>query len=128
MYIRFVVQKKHHSSQKRLGVFHAIRYLRDDKLLTPTELKIEKEIMDWFGKNLEVPKRFAKSKNKMPIKKAISWFRDTAIEHIQKMEDLTVILKAHNIPIEILETSRPGYIVYEDEFQVTAEPFKETVA
>ncbi len=31
-----------------------------------------------------------------------------------------------SVKVEVIRTERPGYIVYEDEFQVTAEPFAET--
>jgi hypothetical protein len=38
------------------------------------------------------------------------------------------ILEEHGIPAEVIETERPGYVVYEDEFQLIAEPFAETGA
>lgn len=34
---------------------------------------------------------------------------------------------AHGIEVEVLHTERPGYVVYEDEYQVAAEPFTETL-
>lgn len=49
-----------------------------------------------------------------------------AAEHIAKMYALIQVLEAHGVSVDILRTERPGYIVYEDEFQVAAEPFKET--
>lgn len=37
---------------------------------------------------------------------------------------LARVLRTHGVAIKMLKTSRPGYIVYEDEFQVCAEPFR----
>ena len=44
------------------------------------------------------------------------------------MRELASILEGHRVAVDILKTERPGYIVYEDEYQVTAEPFEETGA
>ena len=33
------------------------------------------------------------------------------------------MLESSDLPIWMLKTSLPGYMVYEDEFQVVAEPF-----
>jgi hypothetical protein len=37
------------------------------------------------------------------------------------------ILESHGIVVDVIKTNRPGYVVYEDDFQVAAEPFSETV-
>ena len=42
------------------------------------------------------------------------------------MYELAAILEAHNVIVDVIQTPRPGYVVYEDEFQVTAKPFFET--
>jgi len=39
------------------------------------------------------------------------------------MHQLCALLKHKDIQVEILRTDRPGYIVYEDEFQVATIPF-----
>jgi len=36
---------------------------------------------------------------------------------------MVYILEQHNVYVRVLKTDRPGYIVYEDEHQVVAEPF-----
>jgi hypothetical protein len=57
----------------------------------------------------------------------LEWFKDSAKEHIAKMHALKQILEAHGVVVDVIQTHRPGYVVYEDEFQVAAEPFSETV-
>jgi len=42
------------------------------------------------------------------------------------MRELATILEGQGISIEVLQTEKPGYIVYEDNYQVTADPFTET--
>ena len=81
---------------------------------------------DWFNENLETPKSFAKSKKPHAKEVAISWFKDTAAEHISKMYEIKSILEAHGIAVDVIRTSRPGYVVYEDDYQITAEPYYET--
>ncbi len=36
------------------------------------------------------------------------------------------ILEGHGIHTEMIATSRPGYIVYEDSYQIAAEPYADT--
>jgi hypothetical protein len=47
-----------------------------------------------------------------------------ATQHIAQPRELAALLEANDICTEMLATDRPGYIVYEDEFQVLAEPFR----
>jgi len=53
----------------------------------------------------------------------VCWFKDTAKEHIAKAREMSCILGQNNIHVRVIKTQRPGYVVYEDEYQVVAEPF-----
>jgi len=55
--------------------------------------------------------------------KAISWFKDTAKDHLAHIRDLVGILQNHGIAVQMLKTETVGYVVYEDEYQIVAEPF-----
>jgi hypothetical protein len=57
---------------------------------------------------------------------AINWFKTAATLHISKMREFQTILERNGIDVEIMTTTRPGYIVYEDRFQVAAYPFADT--
>jgi hypothetical protein len=127
MYLRFVVAQIHDDTQRELGVFHALKYLRDaGKLLEHEEVEHD-AFRDWFGENLEKPTRFTAAKPPYYRKqsKAISWFKDTAHQHIARIRSVLTILENHGITVRTLTTERVGYIVYEDEFQIVAEPFTE---
>jgi hypothetical protein len=119
MFIRFIVNEKHLTSNRRLGIFHAIRYLRDDGELTADELREMNRVMDWFADNLNTPESISRVK-------AISWFKDSAREHISNIRQIVSVLKVHDIDVEMVRTDKPGYLVYEDNYQVFAEPFSET--
>jgi hypothetical protein len=42
------------------------------------------------------------------------------------MHALARVLEGYGHPVSLLREERVGYIVYEDEFQVIAEPFSDT--
>ena len=57
----------------------------------------------------------------------MSWFKPTAREHIAKAFELKSILDDNGYFIEVLKEDRIGFVVYEDEHQIVAEPFSETI-
>ncbi len=124
-YIRFVVADVHRNSGKELGVFHAVLLLREEGKLYAHEEELHDSTRDWFNEHLEKPTRFTASKPPHDRKpnKAISWFKDKATAHISHIRDLVGILENHGIAVQMLKTDRVGYVVYEDEFQIVAEPF-----
>lgn len=128
MYIRFVVHLKDEDSGKRQGIFQTLVVVREMGLLYAYEVERVKEIHKWFNNNLDKPSSFNRSSKPHASSKAISWFKDSAKEHIAHMRELGAILEGHGIEVLMLQTERPGYIVYEDEHQITAEPFPETGA
>jgi hypothetical protein len=77
---------------------------------------------------VEKPSRFSRSKGTTygVQNRAICWFRDSAVKHIVKLRQMVSILENHDVKVEMLITKRPGYVVYEDEFQIVAEPFSES--
>jgi hypothetical protein len=125
MYLRFVTPDIDEDSQKELGVFRAAYRLRDRGELYGYEEDHLDAVRTWFNNNLEKPTRFTSSKPPFYRKqsKAISWFKDTAPEHLNQVRQLVGILKNHGIEVRMLTAERVGYVVYEDEYQIVAEPF-----
>jgi hypothetical protein len=128
MYLRFVVSHIDEDSERELGVFHAVNTLRAEEKLHTHEEEQHDLIREWFNQHLEKPTRFTASKPPFYRKRsrAISWFKDTAHEHLDRVRELVLILEQHGIPVRMLKTKRVGYVVYEDEFQVVAEPFADS--
>ncbi len=126
MYIRFIIPAKDEDSGKRMGLFQAFGELRDAGILYHYEEDQLIKIRDWFNENLEKPSSFSRSRKPHAQAVAISWFKDTAKIHLAKMYEFAAILKSHGYAVEVIRTERIGYIVYEDEYQATAEPYSDT--
>jgi hypothetical protein len=97
MYLRFVVDDIHRDSLQEAGVFHAMWTLRDRGKLTTREDAEHDLICNWFNANLKKPTKFTASKPRHANKKnkAISWFKDTAFEHLARVKLLVAILQDH---------------------------------
>lgn len=124
-YLRFVVPDIDEDSQRELGVFHAMANLRYGGKLSSQEEDEHNETREWFNQNLEKPTRFTASKPPYYRKqsKAISWFKSSADKHISRVRSLVKILNNHGVSVRMIRTDRVGYVVYEDEYQIVAEPF-----
>ncbi len=125
-YLRFVIAQRDPDSGRRQGLFHACFRLRDQGVLDRVEAKILADAMDWFNQELARPERLAKARRPHAKSVALSWFKREAELHIQKMLSLVYLLEAHRCKVHVLTTDRPGYVVYEDQFQIVAEPFADT--
>ncbi len=123
MHLRFVIDKHDEDSLEPQGLFQAVGDLRDDGHLSRDERMAVDQIFRWFNKNLPEPARFSRSHKRSAKAMAISWFKPTATECIERMQELASILYAHDIPTKVIKTRRPGYTVHEDDYQVVAQPF-----
>lgn len=125
MFIRFATLKIDSDSQQEEGVFTAAGTLVDEGYLPDYELEQLKALLRWFSDNLEAPTRFTRSNRPNSPGKAICWIKALATTHIEKLWEIARILENNGVPTRMIKTDRPGYVVYEDKFQVAAEPFKE---
>lgn len=128
MFIRFVVPSRHKDSHCLTGIFHATCGLRDGRQLSEDEQVGCDEILSWFNRRLPIPGRFSRSKRRDACGKAVCWFKDSAAPFIRRVRELAVMLEQHNISVEMLRTAKPGYILYEDPYQIVAIPFRNTRA
>ena len=124
MYIRFVVSEHDPDSGRERGVFTALYALERSGELAEYERVWFHEATDWFNKNLRSPERLAWSSRPNAPGRAISWLRASAVEHVARMRELVSLLEHKAIAVTELRTERPGYVVYEDEYQVAAMPFE----
>ena len=126
VFLRFVVDELHLQSGKRCGAFQAAYRLRRSGLLSAYDEQRLSEALTWFDEHLPKPVRLAHSRRPNATDTAICWFRAGAREHLSRMRELQSILDIYAVRLEMVVTRRPGYIVYEDAFQVAAYPFAET--
>jgi hypothetical protein len=124
VYLRFVVPARHAVSQEPTGLFSAVWDLEARGALTPWQAAWWRETVAWFGRTLPEPTSAARSRRPNAPNRAIFWFKASAREHIARMREVAALLEQHDVRAEVLQSARPGYVVYEDEFQVAAEPFR----
>ena len=124
MYIRFITQFMNEDKELETGIFHALRYIAEHPLTQEEDAKNLKALNRWFNGNLDRPDKFSNASRHNPVPISLSWFKDSAKEHITKVYEFTEILERYHLVIERVISKNPGYIIYEDEHQVSAIPFK----
>jgi|SRR5919112_5217452 hypothetical protein len=128
-FIRFVLKRRDLDSGVEAGIFTLAYELRDSHHLEAADRELLAETLAWFGKNLETPTRFNRSRSKgfdRRKTRGIAWFKDTASEHLARMHAIKAVLEKYGHSVTMLSESRVGYVTYEDAAQVVAEPFSET--
>jgi hypothetical protein len=122
MFIRLVVTQKDRASSKKQGIFVPAYTLLKGGELVPEEHDRLKHAVEWFQDNLPLPDRSKISP------KGIFWFKAGAGESVQRIWDIVDIIKCYDYKVELIKTHKPGYIKYEDQFQICAIPFKDTAS
>lgn len=128
MYVRFVVAKRDDDSEQQMGIFTALYEMERAGDLADHELEWFVTLERWFDQHLPKPNRFNWSSRPNAPRRAITWLKMSATEHVSRMREITSLLRHKDVDVDELRTEKPGYIVYEDQFQVAAVPFgKETL-
>jgi hypothetical protein len=125
--LRFVLTRSHPDTGVEEGVFSAAYSLRDGTLAPALDRQLMEALLSWFSSNLAIPERFNSSKSKGRYRRrtaGVSWLKPTAIGHIEKMREIVAILERNDVRVSQITTDRPGYVVFEDDHQVVAEPFR----
>lgn len=111
-----------------MGVFSALYALESRGLVSSDDFQWYRETEEWLNDHLPVPKSLARARKKGAKRVAVTWIKSTATAHVARLREIAEYLRSKDIEVVELRSSRPGYIVYEDEFQVAAEPFADTEA
>jgi hypothetical protein len=118
---------KHPDTGVRDGIFEAAYGLCDGHFISGADRKSLEGLLSWFEGNLAIPKRFNRSRSKGYGRRntaGISWLKPTVSEHLARMRALAAILEKNGYQISQISTTRPGYVIFEDDHQVIAEPFR----
>lgn len=119
-YIRFSIQERDTDSGHATGILVAGHTLRDEGDLDAQEHQQLREVLAWFNENLMLPEGLKDHSTR----RAISWFKPTAGAFIRKMWELKTLLELHGFHVNLLRTTDPGTVIYEDDDQVVAVPPK----
>ena len=128
-FIRFVISHRHLESGAYDGTFRLAYRLRGSSVATPADRSALADALNWFEAKLPTPARFNRSSSKGYDRRntrGISWFKDTAVDHLTRMHEIRLVLERYGHQVQMLTEARVGYVVYEDDYQVVAEPFSET--
>jgi hypothetical protein len=128
-YIRFVLARRHADSGVEDGAFGLAYDLRDSPDVAAADRELLAETLSWFEKSLETPPRFNRTSSKGFYRRqtrGIAWFKDTAIEHLARMHEIRRVLERYGHSVMMVSEPRVGYVIYDDAFQVVAEPFSDT--
>jgi hypothetical protein len=125
MYVRLVVPKfVGEESKQKLGIIRAAWRIQPE--MTDEDQEKLDELFEWFNDFLSRPHKLARSKNKNAAHRAICWFKEDAKLYLKKAAEIAALVNKYGYRVEVLKTQNPGYIMYEDDEQVVAVPFKDT--
>lgn len=119
-FVRFVARAIDEDSGVEQGIFVAIHRLLDSSDLSDHERNRLIEHLAWFNDHLPVPKVFSGGSNKT----AICWFKCDAKASMDHIWSAVQILKDYGVPITMITSAVPGHVIYEDQFQLVAQPYR----
>jgi len=119
-YVRFVISHKDEESHVEQGIFQAAAQALEWQNITGSDADELNNLQAWFSENLEEPTSFGRDK----LRLGICWFKTCSAEHISRIWEMVHILERNGIYVKKIRTERPGYVIYEDEWQLVAEPFR----
>lgn len=127
--LRFIVSRVDPDSESPKGLLSAAYDLAREGVQDPHQQEGLSSLVRWFEANLNTPDRFNTSTSKGYYRrkaKGLSWLKDSATECLEKMHRLKAIAEENGIAVHVIHETRVGYIAYEDDLQVVAEPFAST--
>ena len=119
-YLRFVVGA---ASQKPRFLWGLLQDPRTDRVrarLEDYELELWDECLDWFNEHMNVPPFRADSLSR----RGVCWLRDDAHDAIRQLRVLEYLRGEVGLPTRTLVSRQPGRILYRDELQVVAVPWR----
>ena len=119
-YIRFVIGREAEESDVRSGIFKAVTLALEWQEITGSDAEELKKLDAWFSENLKRPISIGRDENRS----GLCWFKTEVAEHISRIWEMVRILERNGIYVKKVRTDRPGYVIYEDEWQLVAEPFE----
>lgn len=105
-------------TEERYGIFVAVWHLVRDKRVTTQEESDYWAHREWFEANLPIPPFYSEGNPK----RAITWFKDTAIGHplLDRLSFYRELAAKYGLDIQTESTMEPGEVLYEDSFQISA--------
>jgi hypothetical protein len=122
MYLRFVTMSIHPLSRVSLGIFQAAYKLHYGDALSDYEREQLRAILDWFNEYLPAPTRFTRSRRKTYLRHGVCWFKPSARTCLAHIWEMAALLENNGVWVRMLKAERPGLVLYEDAWQIVAQP------
>ena len=116
-YIRFVNGREEDGHVER-GIFRVASQALEWQDITGADAAKLRDLQRWFGENLAKPASIGRDSDRL----GACWFKTEAVEHISRAWEMIRILERHGFKFRKVQTDKPGYVIYEDEFQLVADP------
>lgn len=113
-FLRFVIDQPNLGA---VGLFRSSELVEDCEDLPPAARSQLRAIFRWFNTNLPAPRRLPQS--------AVCWFRADATESVDRLRTLVEIYRLADRQVWMQATRNPGRVVYQDDFQVAAMPYRD---
>ena len=88
--------------------------MRDDFVFETWHDVEIREIIDFYNENLPVPRVLEDYESR----RALSWFKELAVDFVQKMWRLAEILKEYGVQVNVVRARYPKLVLYSDDYQV----------
>lgn len=109
------------------GVFGLVNVLARSGKLGPEQERFRRTSNDWYNAAYPDPSTMDPTVYDHEIHPgAAAWFKSTSQDLIERVDGYLEILAAHGIECRMIQSSNPGRIVYEDEYQIVVVPHENT--
>ena len=111
----------------RPGVFALVNGLAFDGQLNETEERFRRDTNAWFTRRNTDPADVVPDIYSHKINPgATSWFKGSAVHLLERIDGYLELLHAHGVDYEVVWSTQPGRIIYEDIDQVVVVPWAVT--
>ena len=118
-YTRYVIDDGERDDGEMDGVITILMDKIKDKIVDTYDSQLYEEVMSWYNKVVPVPPYYA-NRGYWTINSLAYWKSDRREIH-EYMFSLIGICERVNLKTKVILTNDPGFILYEDAFQVVAE-------
>lgn len=124
MFLRFIGTEIDLRTGQPSGLMTLAYELRDSVKINLADAAQLQAHLAWIQQTIPIPTRFARRRNGYHKEAhGLSWVKADSGEFVRHLHAIADILARCDISVDVVRTARPGYIVYEDDWQVVAEPF-----
>src|SRR5260370_41651285 len=125
MYVRFITYQLDPQCQHPLGIFQGGDEIVEAGLIAGADLERLEELFAWFNRCLMIPTRLSRPARPHWQNRAVCWFKPHATRYIRKAREIVAILERNGAYTAMLTSKTPGYVTYEDNYQIAAVPFRD---